>query len=268
MTAIPVELQEIVAKLGHNPQIEGVLLIGSLTTATFNAASDYDIVLFLQAMPAQWYVGVTTINGRFTDLLFVSANLLQDVLSCPPDIAVPPELAPVVRWIAQGAILLDRNQQLQTAQGYVQTALPPPSIDANAAYQAWFGTNYNLAVIRRLAMVADSRYQTTAEIRMAVYGHADLWFNYFMIRRIPWEGDKAALQYLHDHDPAYLAHYQAFIRATDQRAKFAHYTAAAQHATEPLGGLWAEHETVINILDPAWTWADLLDTDATGDQPA
>jgi len=93
---------------------------------------------------------------------------------------------------------------------------------------------------------------------MAIYGHSDLWFNYFAIRQQPWDGDKAALRYLQAHDPAYLSRYQAFIDATERDEKIARYTLAARHATEPLGGLWSENETTVNILEPAWTWPELI----------
>ncbi len=261
MIAIPFELRQVINKLQENTLVEGVLIIGSLTTGTFTAASDYDVVVFLQGMPAMWYVGVTTIAGRFTDVMFVSAEFLQKVQQLTTTISTTHELTPIIRWIAQGTIIIDRNSELQRAREHIHgSSLASPMISRDEEYQAWFSTNYNFAVVCRLLRATNSLYQTTADIRMAVYGHSDVWFNYFTIRGLAWTGDKAAIKYLQAHDPAYLAHYQAFIQATDRQTKFEHYKTTAMLATAPLGGLWNEDETVVNILAPPWTWSDLLHT--------
>ncbi len=66
-------------------------------------------------------------------------------------------------------------------------------------------------MIRRLLQSDDPRYLAVADIRTAVYGHADLWFGYVAIRRLPWPGDKAALRALEAQDPDYLALFRQFI---------------------------------------------------------
>ncbi len=255
----PEGLASVLSRLRTKEQVEGVLAVGSLVSNTLTPASDYDLVIVLKGVERAWYVGVTAIDDRFTDLLFVSANALRQIRALASPLATGHELAPVIHWFERGAILFDAGGQLAAAQRHVrQRALVQPIAD-DAAYGAWFAVNYNLAVADRLCRSTDARYQAMADIRMAVYGHSDLWFNYFTIRCIPWHGDKAAVQYLARHDPDYLTLYRRLIETTDRPARLACYRRAAARVTAPLGGLWSWPPDVTNIQSPPQTWADLLD---------
>jgi hypothetical protein len=115
-----------------------------------------------------------------------------------------------------------------------------------AAYGAWFGINYNLAQAQRMVQSTDPLYRQTVAIRLAVYGHADIWYGYFTLRKLPWSGDKPAVQYLRTHDPAFLALYEQFIQTADLNQKMTLYAQIAALTTAPLGGLWPSWATVIN----------------------
>ncbi|MBN1581639.1 MAG: hypothetical protein JXA89_13120 [Anaerolineae bacterium] len=255
---MPQDLDPALAQLRANARVAGVFAIGSLAHQTLSPSSDYDLVLVVRDMAPLWYVGVTTIGGRFADLIFVSADAIERIQRLAAPIPPTHELAAIVRWLEQGAILVDRDQILHRAQQHVQSQGLIDPISDQAVHGAWFAINFNLAVARRYVRSPDEWAQATADMRMAVYGHADLWFNYFTIRKLDWDGDKAAVAYLREHDPAYLALYQRFIDTTDRQAKLACYEQAAMRATEPLGGLWTDPVDQINILSPPWTWAELL----------
>ena len=255
---LPEGLEPVIARLRTKEQVEGVLAIGSLASQSLTPASDYDFAIVLRDVECAWYVGVTAIQERFTDLLFVSDNALRQIQEQVSPLSDAHELAPVIRWFERGVILFDRSGQLASAQQHVQQySLVQPISDA-AAYGAWFATNYNLAIACRLCQSPAPRDQAVADIRMAVYGHADVWFNYFTIRHIPWKGDKAAVNYLSESDPGYLELYQSLVKTTDRAAKLECYRRAAAHVTAPLGGLWAFPVDVTNVQSPPWTWADLM----------
>ena len=87
-------------------------------------------------------------------------------------------------------------------------------LDDEAVYNSWFAINYNFAVSQRMVKDLESElYRIAVTVRMAVYGHSDTWFGYFTLRKIPWCGDKAAVNYLLHHDPSFLEEYQQFIFA-------------------------------------------------------
>lgn len=256
---IPPELDQVLAQLRANARVAGVLVIGSLSNQTLSPSSDYDLVFFIADMAPLWYVGVATIGQRFADLIFVSTEAIERIQDLSAAIPATHELAPIVRWLQQGTVVIDRDQALHRVQQCIQRQDLIEPISDQAVHAAWFAINFNLAVARRYVESPDILYQTTADIRIAVYGHTDLWFHYFTIRKLSWEGDKAAVAYLRGHDPSYLALYQRFIETTDRQAKLACYEQAARHATAPLGGLWADPVEAVNIVSPPWTWTDLLD---------
>jgi hypothetical protein len=251
-------LDIVIAHLRHHGQVEGLLQIGSLATNSFTAASDYDLIIVLRSAPQLWYVGVTYVDDRFTDLIFVALSALEAIQALTIPVAFDHELAPIIRWFTSGVILFDRSGRLHQLQQKVQHAEWILPIQDSAAYSAWFAINYNLAVAQRLVQASDPHYQMTVSIRMAVYGHTDLWFGYFTIRKIATEGDKGAIRYLLTHDTPFLEAYQQFISTSSIEQKLEHYQRAARMVTAPLGGLWSRDITVMNIAQAWSTWQMLL----------
>ncbi len=113
-------------------------------------------------------------------------------------------------------------------------------------------------MIDRLLQSSDPRILAVAAIRMAVYGHSDLWFGYVTIRRQPWPRDKRALAALEAHDPDYLAGYQQFLIETDRTEKARRYRDLAARAAAPLGGLWPPGWSGENLEPPPLRVVDLL----------
>ena len=266
-----IPLNDLLARLANCDQVEGLLQIGSLAQQSFNPASDYDLVIVLRpgraelgaAEPAEvwsepWFVGVTEVDGRFTDLLFVTTDALEQVLALTQAVEPDAPLAPIIRWLQQGQLCYDRAGRLRQAQEKVRLGEWIEPINQDSAYGAWFSINYNLAQTRRMLQSPDEIYRQTVEIRMAVYGHMDIWFGYFTMRKLAWDGDKWAVRYLNEHDPAFLTSYRQFVRENDRERKFAHYEQAAAMATLPLGGLWSRPATVSNLQSANQLWATLI----------
>ncbi len=251
-------LDELTIQLNGHDSVVGVLQIGSLADSALTPASDYDLVIVVRELPQPWYVGVTQVDHRFTDLIFVAASEVARVAVLAEPIGPDDALAPIARWIEHGTIVFDRDGQLDRAQQHLRQADWVRTPDDQAPYGAWFAINYNLAQARRMFAAESSLYQTTLEIRMAVYGPADLWFGYFSLRGISFEGDKAAVKYLLEHDPEFLDGYRQFIAESDPERKLVLYKRVAAHTTAPLGGLWPPDVTVMNVLETLDIWQRLL----------
>lgn len=197
-------LPEVTDRLANHELVTGLLQIGSLASRALTSASDYDLVIVLQDTPRLWYVGVTQIDRRFTDLIFVTASTVERICALETPTQFDDELAPIIRWITSGHILFDHTGQLRQAQKKMQQREWVQPIDDQEAYGAWFAINFNLAHAQRMIRAQDPLYRTTVQIRMAVYGHMDLWFGYFKIRKVVGKGDKAAVSYLLQQDKAFL----------------------------------------------------------------
>ena len=255
-------LAEIITRLSQHPRVEGMMQIGSLATASFNPASDYDLVIVLTHSPQPWYVGITSIEERFTALLFVARSALTTIATLAQPLAFDDDLTPIVRWLEQGQILFDRSHQLAQAQHHVSADDWIAAVPDSAVFGAWFALNYNLAQARRLLQADDPLYHATVDIRMALYGHMDVWSSYFTIRKLWQAGEKNAIRYLHEHDLAFLSLYQRFIAEANRARKFDLYEQAAAHAMAPIGDLWILHTTAMNVPDTLSVWNELLGAEA------
>lgn len=255
-------LATVIDRLIQHPQVDGVMQIGSTNNATFNAASDYDLVIVLADAPSPWYVGVTTIDERFTDLLFVASSALTQIAGLEQALAADDPLTPIVRWLQQGRILFDRSSALTHAQQHVTTGDWLQTTPDQAVFGAWFALNYNLAQARRMLQSTEPLYQTTVDIRMAIYGHRDVWWSYFTIRRLPDTSEKNAIRYVQEHDPEFLSLYQRFIAETNRLRKFALYEQAAAHVCAPLGPIWDSNTTAMNVEGTLTLWQRLLEPNA------
>jgi hypothetical protein len=245
-------LEEVIVRLSSHEQVAGLLLIGSTARSQLTPASDYDLALILSDMPVPLHVALTTIDGRLTDLLFVTLAQIDEVLALDTPVDQGQWLARVVRWLEAGQIAYDRTGQIARAQAKVQAQNWLRARGPMDAYGAWFRLNFNLAHTRRLLTSDDPTYRAAAELRLSLYAPSDLLFGYWEIRDLRWEGEKAAVRHLKVHDPAYLAAYLGFLREIDPEHKLAAYEALAVKTLAPLGVPWPADATAL-ALDEAVT---------------
>jgi predicted nucleotidyltransferase len=62
----------VIGSMSWHPDVAGVLMIGSAVRGELGPASDYDLVIGLRKPIDSWFVGVTEIDGRMADLVFVT----------------------------------------------------------------------------------------------------------------------------------------------------------------------------------------------------
>jgi hypothetical protein len=255
-------LATVIEYLSNQPYVDGIMQIGSLTTTTFSPTSDYDLVIVLRDAPVPWYVGVTSVDYRFTDLLFVNPTALEHIAALSTPVALNDSLTPIIRWLETGQIVFDRSDRLAKAQHHVRSMQWIDPVPDKDVFGAWFSTNYNLAQARRMLSAHVPLYQMTVDIRMALHGHMDVWYSYFTIRRIVDTGEKNAIRYLLAHDPDFLSEYRQFIHEIDRNAKFARYEKVAALALAPFGGLWAADTTAMNEDLMLTRWKSLFEMKA------
>ena len=256
-----ITLEETITRLARHAEVEGVILIGSTGTAAATADSDYDLVIVLRELPTVLDVGVTTIDGRFTDLLFVRGSQIDEILALEAPVDGAAWTGRIIRWLLAGQIAFDRAGRVRQAQEKAQAADWLAPISDLDVYQAWFSINYNLAQARRMIAAMDPGYHTVLDVRFAVYGAMDLLYYYLRIRKLRWQGEKEALRYLAAQDPSYLETYLQFIHEREQPRRLALYEQLAAQATAPAGGLWPAHSTAVHALpDGEWRPGLIADT--------
>lgn len=243
-------LDAVLGLLSRHPAVEGLVLVGSTGRDTLTPIGDYDVLIVLAEMPVPLQVGITYVDHRLTDLLFASRSHLDQILTADAAIDGDAWEGRVARWLATGQVVFDRHGSLQRAQAKVRDGNWIRPLEDIDAYGAWIGVNYNLLQTRRLMRSEDPIYLHAAELRMSMYGVVSILLSYFRIRKLPWEGDKAAIRYLMANDRPYLDLLQQFLREPDVPRRFMAYERIAAATLAPLGSLWSGEPTVL--------WNDML----------
>ena len=246
-TSNTMTLGEVITRLSKSEMVEGVLVIGSAGDDRLTPASDYDLVVVLTEAPrALAPYGVTYIDGRLTDLIFVTTEQLAEIARLEEPVDGEAWPGRIIRWFESGDVRFDRSGRLAQIQDRVQGRCSIRPLDTPGR-EAWREVNYNLAQTKRMYGSEDPIYLVAANLRLALYGPADLLYNYFHIRNIAWEGEKAAVCYLMAHDPAYLERLRAFIAEVERGRKFELYEEMAALTVAPVGEIWPEGVTVLAV---------------------
>jgi hypothetical protein len=211
------------------------VLVGSTATNTLRPGSDYDVVVIINEPALPLLVGLTTVGGRLTDLVFATVQEVEELLAGarPPAETWPSRLA---RWVALGRIVFDRSGRLKKLSRML-TDRPLLPASEHASHETWFSLNYDLAQNRRLAASADPVDRLALQIRL-LYGVFGLLAGYFRLRGLDWTGEKAAVRYLESNDPGYLAALLACLDEVEPGRRMARYEALAERTLSPVGGVW------------------------------
>ncbi len=261
-------LDEVLSLLSRHPLVDGLVTVGSTGRVTFTPTSDYDLLVVLAETLVPLHVGITYIDHRLTDLLFATTAQIRQILAAEAPLDGEAWEGRVARWLVDGQVVFDRSGIIRQAQAKVGDSnwiRPLADIDA---YGAWIGVNYNLLHTRRLMQSDDPVHRHAAEIRMSMYGVSNVLLSYFRLRKLLWEGDKAAIRYLMAHDPSYFELLQHFVRESDPYRKFAAYERVAEATFAQCSSLWQGEPTVLwnDSLPASWEtvaqglafWEDLL----------
>lgn len=263
-----VTLEAVLARLSQHPAVDGLVTVGSTGHGRLTQVSDYDLLVVLAEMPVPLSVGITYIDHRLTDLLYATTTHVEQIISAEVPLDAVAWEGRVARWLATGQAVFDRRGRLRQAQAKVQGGAWIKPLDDIDAYGAWIGVNYNLLHTRRLMRSDDPVHLHAAELRISLYGVSNVVFSYFRVRKLHWEGDKAAIRYLMAHDPPYFALLQQLLREPDLQRKFALYEHIAAVTLAPIGDPWSGEPTVLwsDIDSPTWVtierglafWEELL----------
>ncbi len=240
-------IDEVIDKLAQQGIVSGIIVVGSAAQAMMTPASDYDLVLILSEMPVPLHTGVTYIDGRFTDLLFHTVDQVEAILAATEPFEFWDWVGRLVGWLETGQVRFDRHGKLGAAQEKVRSGQWIAPVGDGAIYGAWQTINYNLAVVRRLLTSTDPTYLMAAEVRMALFGPQDLFWNYFAVRGLQPDSEKKQIAYLQKHDPTFLADFHRFLMEPDQGEKVRRYVALAERVLAAVGPLWQASETILNL---------------------
>jgi nucleotidyltransferase-like protein len=238
-----VDLDELVARLSRRDEVDGIVFVGSTGTKALRPSSDYDVLIVINEPPVPLLVGLTSVDGRLTDLLFATTSEVEELLS---GARAPAEAwtGRLARWVSQGTIVFDRSGRLEALHKLLSER---PLVSAqDLVHETWFSLNYDLAQNRRIAASAESVDRTALQLRL-LYGIFGLVQGYFRLRGLDWRGEKAAVRYLAAEDPDYLDALRTCLDEVDLERRVALYEALAEQTLRRFGGLWNPGETIFQF---------------------
>ncbi len=252
-------LDEVLARLAARPAVEGLALFGSRAGPGDSPVSDYDLLILVSRLPIGIFQMLTHIDGRMADVVFVTLDLADQVLAGSPVPAdtnagrflLKMQTAQIV-YDASGR--LARAQTLARSAGGAEASLSPPGYAAE--YADWFWHNHGLYHLKRMLQSADPVYLTAVDL-MLLQGLGGVLRVHFRARHWPWEGEKAAIRRLQDHDPTCLRLLRECLAAGDRAEKVRLYEKLVAAALAPLGDLWQPGLTAVVVDPPAETPAQL-----------
>ena len=241
-------LDPFIERLRSRAEVTGLIIIGSAARGVPGLHSDYDLLLVLETLPAPLNVGLTWLDGRLTDLIFVTAAELDTLMNGGPPAAPADSLmGRLIGWLRDGRIALDPSGRLARAQVALQADGWTRGPDWGEQYRTWFSLNYDLAQTRRYAANPDPAAQAVLDVRL-LFGLSNVWFAYFQLRARPQFGKEAA-RYLAETDPAFLELFQRCAGEPDRMQRFGLYAQLVQRASAPFAPVWPEGATALQFQD-------------------
>ena len=237
-------LEVTLERLGGHPGVDGLALIGSEARGERKPESDVDLLVVLAtrakevayATGSPFEVVFTTIGGRPADVIVSTAPDLAAVLDRDWSDSVGHARESLVRWIAEGKLLVDRTGLLGKIAARASAA-PPRAWDGDAQRAAWWSVNFSVAKTRRYASSAEDLYRTAAEWTVAALTDEALRA-YFTVRGLPWRGEKQALEHWSAEDASFHSLVRTLFAAADLDRRVEAAARLAEAALAPVGGLW------------------------------
>lgn len=241
-------LDELTARLSRHEIIDGILIMGSGSRNHVTPASDYDLLVVLSDVFLPAEMVVTWVGQRLTEVYFTAITTIDRILTVEDLKTLTEDVrlfhGTMLAWIETGRIVLDRSARLEHAKGRVRAEAWFKPEDEREIYSAWWKINYNVQQTKRMLASKDHVYLTAVDIRL-LYTLHELWWNYFRLRSLRSQGEKADIRYLATNDPVYLEIFRECLAETDRERKFALYEQLARMTLAPVGELWEDGMTAV-----------------------
>ncbi len=246
-------IEEVIARLKASPLVDGLAEFGSRAASRAQASSDYDLLILVQAMPAPVFQMITTIGGRLADIVLVEVEAADRLLMASERPKPGTREALFAQKMQTARVLYDASDRLHRVREQVtsETWDVRPAHDHRDSdlYLAWFWQSLGLLHLEALTQSEDPVHQSAFDM-MLTSCLSGTWRSYFDIRRMPWEGEKAAIRYWMEHDSEYLRVVTKCLDSRDRRERLTAYRDAVEQTIEPIGKTLSRGETALVLAGP------------------
>jgi len=233
-------LEGVLAKLRSHPSVHAVLLMGSAANDTLHSHSDYDLAVVVDNAPPGLVAIDTFIDHRFAEIFCFSVAEVE-TLAAKESIQALSREDWLLNWVKTGRVVWDSSGLLERIKQRSEERLATV-VAFETVYGTWHQLSYNLCTSLRYASSRDDLYLEALDVRL-LHAVSEAFAGYFNVRRIPWRGEKAAIEWLREHDPEFLAIFRGFHQANNRDQRVRVYNDMVIRALEPVGGPWRDGTT-------------------------
>ena len=253
-TSNNLSFEAVITRLKSRAAIKGIALFGSRTVTHRNPISDFDLLLFVDSPPVNIFQLLTHIAGRMADVVFVSTADADSIEKEPNPHTWTSGQRLYMLKMRNAQIICDKTGRLGRAQHLAQTLVAakqfPPDSAYESVYSAWFWANFSLLHLKRMAQSDDPVYQTATDM-MFLTAFSSIGKDYFVMRSLPWEGEKAAVRYWENHDPSFLKTYRECLACFERARKIAIYEQLVLRVIALRGELWEPEISAVFLGSPS-----------------
>ncbi len=222
------------------------MVIGSTARVELTPASDYDLVIVMSELAAPVDMGHTIVDGRHTDLRFLTVEELDDMIDTERPVSPYVSNGRTLLRMGDGRIEKDESGRLDRARRKVLAGVKLQLLDDYRKYDRWWLTNMFLRITGRLDRSDDPIYIQAVELQ--VNGMLDyLMVDYFNFRDLLWKGEKDAVRYWTSHDPEFLRLFMGCLKESDTGHRVVLLGTLCAMAAGPLGPIWEDDHAAMHI---------------------
>ena len=236
-------LDEVVTRLQQQPEVDAILLAGTTGQADLKPYSDYDLLIVLNEMPTTPSLIITVIDDYLTELYFIKASTLDEMIADPHTVEANTLIGAFTSMVMKGEIIYDESGRLAKLRDIAPQTHFADILDLQV-YDSWYSVTYNHAQNLRYYHSQNDLYLDALQCRL-LYCISNCLTAYFTLRKLPWRGEKEAIRYLRQHDPAYLELFQSCITAGDIHQQFPKYETLVERTLPDGMSIWGDSYTVV-----------------------
>src|SRR5258708_3947256 len=249
-------LDAALARLAANERVDGLALFGSRAGGKALPASDHDLLILISSLPVSIFQMLSHIDGRMADIVFVLTAQSDRLLDGAGPVAANTQDGRFLLKIQTAQIVYDASGRLARAQELARRGGWRTPAAPAGAHNAWFFLNHGIFHVQRMLRANDPVYDTAADLMLYGALH-DICRVFCQVRDLPWEGEKAAVRYLQQHDAAYLAQLRECLAAADRARKVALFEQLVIETLRPVGETWQPGCTAVALDGPVTAEADV-----------
>ncbi len=235
-------LKKVIENLRSKKEVDAVFLTGSGGRSPLKPWSDIDLIIVFKKNTKQLYSLFTWIGGRFADIFFFDLGDMARIEKKRIIGGNTPE-GTFVDWLKSGSIQFDKSGKTTELKALIARGKIKCRITREDTFSFQRKVSYNYTANNRYFSAKDPLYHEALELRL-LYSVIELALAYFVLRGIPWRGEKNAMKYFKQKDGKYYTALARYFAARDLKTRMKLYNQMVPMALTKQYGIFPKSKII------------------------